>query len=808
MTDRKLFCYIVSILLFFGCTQTGFSQSSSVPFSYSLPANARTSAGVFKKDGTLIKTLWSGISYSAGSHNAVWDGTDDEGQLVPDSSYDIRILSNNVIYNWEGVIGNTSNVYSGSSVFHSFQTINSMAFTGSTGYYTTNYNETGTATFKINTASPQSKTSVLDKGGAINLVATDGNYVYWAGLDPYNQVTTYVYATRVSDDQQVSFSSGTPVSLTYISTPMSSCIDVGNNSNSTITGLAVQKTGNYLFVAHQKTNQLDVLNKTTGALVRTISSVAPIALTIDAADNLWISSGTTVSKYTVNGDGSLNAATITLTGFSAPLAIAVSPDNSTVVIADGGSSQQLKAYNNNNGTASWTYGQAGGYATDATVANDKFYFSDLDGINRSFVNFAPDGTFWVGDPGNNRSMHLTGNRTYINQIMFMPHFYACTVDPNNPTRAFADYLEFKIDYTKSLDPNNGSWTLVKNWGYNITGAYNDQSRLRTVVTLSNNRTYALVRHGSTFTIAELLPIGGLRFTGIDLPDGSYQLFADGSLRSGLFVTAIGNPSTYQSKPLSGFDGVNNPIWGPASIIATSPPATPTDPLSYGSGNTVITSSNVVVSFDAGLPPFGSSGYHLGGIRQGDNKWLWRTAPSTFKDYSGPFPADGSYDIGNRVQYGGSVALSVDRSIIWGYHGEFWKNSQTNKWNHVYDDGLFVGQFGITGPETNGIEAAAMMAGNALSASLVKDASGNAYLYHTDEFNHSGLHRWKITGLNTIQEQTIPVVLTSTTSQGLLGVYMDGSDLNNCNTKNTRVDPVVNFNWAAASSWWNSNYGSK
>jgi PA14 domain/Secretion system C-terminal sorting domain/PKD domain len=785
-TNCKLVSFVAYLILSV-VPFLGIAQSTTVPFTFSLSTAARTSAGVFRKDGTLIKTLWSGVNYSSGAHNAQWDGTDDQGMLVSDSSYDIRVLSNNVNYAWEGVVGNTSAQTSGSTVLRSFQTMNSMAIVGSTAYYTTNYNEITTATFKINTASPQSKTSISAKGGGINLVATDNNYVYWAGYDPFDLTKTYVYATRVSDDQQVTFSAGAPLSLVYITTPMVSCIDIGNNTNSTISGLAVQKTGNYLFVAHQKINRLDVLNKTTGALVRTISITAPAALAVDASGNLWMANGAVVSKYSVNTDGSLTPAIISLPAFSLPLAIAVSADNNTVVISDGGSSQQLKAYNNNSGNPSWIYGQPGGYVNDATVTNDKFYFTDIENVNRSFVSFAPDGSFWVGDPGDNRSLHFASDRTFIEQIMFMPHSYACTADPNNPSRAFADYLEFKIDYSKSLDPQNSSWTLVKNWGYNITSAYNDQSRFHTVVTLANGRTYGLVRHGNAWAIGELVPNGGLRLTGNETPDLTYQVNADGSMTSGLYIHA-GSLTPYINMPLKGFDGANNPIWGAANIVVPAPTFSPTDPRG---GNPVITSSNVVVSFDAGLNP----GFHLAGIKPGSNKWLWRTAASTSTSYSGAFPPDGSYDIGNRVQYGGSVVLAMDRSVIWGYHGEFWKNSQTNKWNQVYDDGLFVGQFGTTGPEGVG-EAAPMMAGNALAAAIVKDPSGNYYLYHCDESVHAGLHRWKITGLNTIQEQTIPVVLTDST-HGLLGIYIDGIDLNNFNIKTTRVDKTVNFNWGSA-----------
>jgi PA14 domain/Secretion system C-terminal sorting domain/PKD domain len=794
-TKSLLQFYIVYFLLSVGPLSV-FAQSSSVPFTFSLPTSARTSAGVFLKDGTLVKTLWSGVNYSSGTHTAIWDGTDDQGNITAANSYDIRVLSNNVTYTWEGVIGNTSVSNSGNTVLHAFQNMWAMAISGSTAYYATNYNENTTATYKLNNSSVQSKTAIDVTGGpgAVNLIATDNTNVYWAGADGFNSATTFVYATRTSDDQQVSFSSGKSVNLTYRGSPLQNCIDVGTNANATVTGLAVQKTGNFLFVAHQSLNQLNVFNKITGALIKSVSINAPTSLAIDGNDNLWIASGNSVIKYGVNADGSLKAAAITLSGFAAPLAIAVSPDNNTVVIADGGNSQQLKAFSNSNGAASWTYGQAGGYATDATVTNDKFYFLDLYGVNRSFLTFAPDGTFWVGDPGNNRSLHLDANRNFIAQIMFMPHFYDCAVDPNDPTRAFADYLEFKIDYSQSLDPYNGSWKLVKNWVYNVNSTNPNLGKFHRVATLSNGRTYGLIRDNYVWDVVELMSVGGLRFTGVSTPSLDYDLYPDGSLKTGLKGYTLGVPATFISEPLLGFDGSNNPQWGPATTIATSPPATQSDPI-YQSGNTTITSSNIAVAFDAGLPPRGSTGFHLGGIKLGTNKWLWRAAPVTFVGYTGPFPTDGSYDIGNSVQYGGSVVMALDRTVIWGYHGEFWKNSQTNKWNQVYDDGLFVGQFGITGPETNGVEAAAMMAGNALNAVIVKDANGNAYLYHCDESYHGGLHRWKITGLNTIQEQTIPVVWADS-SHGLLGEYMDGGDLNNMNTKTTRVDKTVNFSWGS------------
>ena len=190
---------------------------------------------------------------------------------------------------------------------------------------------------------------------------------------------------------------------------------------------------------------------------------------------------------------------------------------------------------------------------------------------------------------------------------------------------------------------------------------------------------------------------------------------------------------------------------------------------------------------------GSTEWHLGGVKPGGSDWLWRTARNTGNKYTGAYPADGAFDIGNGVKYAGSGAMVSGRNIIWGYHGESWKGSETNEWDHIYDDGLFIGQFGITGPEILRQEAPAMFAGNSFSAALTTDKSGNVYLYHNDESAHGGVHRWKISDLNSISEQSVPVVLNYG-QHGLLAQYYDGTDFNNLRIKTTRIDPSIDFNW--------------
>jgi hypothetical protein len=248
----------------------------------------------------------------------------------------------------------------------------------------------------------------------------------------------------------------------------------------------------------------------------------------------------------------------------------VSPDNSTITICDGGTSQQLKSFNTTTGASSWTHGTAGGYQSDATVSNSKWYFTDSSGVDfTGFITYQSDGTMWVGDGGNSRVQHIAADRSFIERVMYLGNSYSCTVDPNDSSRLFSDFREFHIDYTKTLDNGaNGSWTLVKNWGANITSKYADQyNRFKSVATLSNGHTYALIRNNSPSSIEvfELMPSGTLRATGITGLSTFTRMNPDGSLRD-VSAYSSGQPFTFTSQPLTGFDGSNNPIWGSPIIL--------------------------------------------------------------------------------------------------------------------------------------------------------------------------------------------------------------------------------------------------
>ena len=775
--------------------------------SFTLTSHLSTSAGVFKSDGTLVRTLWSGKKYDAGTYPVYWDRKDDNGNLVQDTTgLKVQVLSNNVKYEWEGArIGNTSTAFTGNTRHRAGEPFSCFAIVGDNIYYGANYEEGFTSQFRTNVSNTQQRISIGPSGSTNQVtqhVCTDGINVYWAGTDGVQPSETFIMATKVSDNSFFTFTYGETaqmdIGILYNSV-VSHMIDV----NSNITDIAVQKTGNKLFVSRKGLNQLQVLDKTTGQLLQTLAISGVGRLAIDRTDKLILSHGATIEKYTVNADGTIISTAVTFTGVTSPGAMAVSPDNNTVIVADDDVTKQVvKSFSNNTGgAATSTLGIPGGYMNDAAVNNNKFYFADSRRKYFTSLAYQDDGSFWVLDMGNYRMQHYNSSGVFIDRIMYMPSTYRLAVDPNTPTRVFANYLEFLIDYSKPLDANNGSWQLVKNWGANISTIYDQGDMIRAQITLSNGRTYGRLRgtgvNSNTNYVVELVEGGTTRLTSVTL-SGFTNILPDGTKIIKPNEPLAGGQVIYYKYPLTGFDSNNDPVWSSTSeTIATTPVLTNNDPIPAEDFNGKITSTDKIITFNPEKYTAGNGqDFHLGAIKKGDNKWLWKVSRGTAPGYIGDFPPDGSFDNFNTVQYAGGLSLVTGQNILWNYHGEFWKQSQTNKWNHYYDNGLFVGQFGALTSDYTGQESFPEGAGNVLAASVV-NVGGITYLYHCDESVNAAVHRWKITGLNTINVQTCNYTLGSSP--------IDGADLMAGLTRNITI--TNNNGWVSSAPYESNNNGN-
>ena len=816
---------IKNLLFFLFFSLNAIAQDGKFSFTISSPVT--TSAGVFKDDSILIKTLWNNKKYTSGTYTKYWDGTDETGKRItsPLSAYKIKVLTNNVQYNWQGTIGNNSDKMTGNTKHRGYYNcMTGLTFAGNYGYFCTGYSEGSPSIAKFHTSTPNQRIYIgteKTNNADVNYVATDGTNVYWGAFDAFSPNNSFVFSTSTTDDEDKNFANGIYYTTTH--GRAYNVISKYNSAQSLISGLAVQKTGIYLFVSRSELNQVQVLDKLTGALVHTLPYTNPRTLSIDANDNLWMASGTnTVSKYTVNANGSLTSTPIKLSGILDPIAIQVSSNGALISVADGGSSQQVKFYNSGTGTLVYILGTEGGYFKDATVSDNKFYFNDASGNRNIFIAYQSDNSFWVNDEGNSRVQHYNPLYGFINRIMALGATYSVFADKNNINKIFAENLEFEVDYSVQTLSGSDGWILKRNWGANISRIIYDGT-LRYQTTLSNSRTYALLRNRSLykFEVVEFSSSGQLRFTGIYTNGLDDILCSDGSIQD---YSLSGTKATFKRYPLTGFDTYGNPVWSKTpEILATaltddfSPsalgnPVAPPKSQIFSSTNKIVLYNSKAYSNNVG--PVIAKGYHLGLMQKGaNNNYLFQTEKSTHRNYNGPFPETGWFDVGNKVSdfAGGNVNI-IDRNIITSYHGEFWQDAQTNMYNHYYDNGLAIGQFGTTRPEVGFYNnAAAMMAGNALTPVFVKDGHGDLYLYHGDESDHSGVHRWKITGLNTIAEQVITIPFPAT-YDGVNSKYVDlmeglpFSKTLSTNTHGWSRNPATDFIIGKNTNNWGVNTG--
>ncbi len=742
-------------------------------FNFTLNISANTSAGVYNASGNLIRTLWNGVRYAVGSYKAIWSGVMDDGTIAPPGNYQVKVLTNNVQYTWEGVIGNSSTDFTGDYILKGNE-MEDMCFVGAKGFMALGYSEHAPAQKMFLTgnigklanerAEATTQTSLH--------VCTDGNIVYWAGGNYFNK-DSWVYGAYPADNASpyaamVPFSAGVAESFADASggaTYNNAISVIKANYGAFISSICVQKSGNLLFIARAGLNQLQILNKTSGAILQTLTYANAASLACDNSGNLFMVYNNVLHKFAVTAAGVLTESGTSFTGLNSPGYMDVSPDYSTVAIADN-DTRQVKFYSVNGGPPLNTLGTGVSYATSPYVDNYKFY-------SIGFVKYQPDGSLWVGDKENYRYLHFNADRTYKDQMAWVGQSRSASVDPNMPTRVFSGFVEYERDYSKTLDNGaNGSWKLKANWKANIPD-FDDYTRFTQVVTLTNNgvgHTYAIVRHtNNTYEIYELMPTGA-RATGIYPPGNPGRDIS----RDGTYISTenIGNDhmEAYKSS-FNGFDGSGNPIWGSRGVMATSPSHVSSyTPAFFNEPTTGVTNAstkyiwfNNSVPIDStryGVNPDRILGWHLGAVPIGKNAYSWKASKSTFTNYYGAYPNNGDFDIGNGwpQQHSLTHAMVYDKDIFWNVNAEFWKGGQINVWNHFYDDGLQVGNFGVSGMKNN--NGAAGMAGNAFGTAMAK-VGNDYYIYHCDESVHAGIHSWHVNGLNTISEQSMPITVSAT-----------------------------------------------
>lgn len=707
------------------------SSSSGTAFSFATTDMLNsTSAGVYNPDGTMVRNLWGNQFYTSGSHDTIWDGKDDNGNYLPNGNYRVVVQKNGIkkyqyanyrFGGWLGTVFNDADSISGGTKQHGTQ-LCGMEIMGHSIINFHTYLEGNTTADRTTTDHPRQKSGIGGLMGGTNfrtcndgktaycLASTDYSHYYIFGVDSAGTFSNF--ANQQGTDQGRS--------LLAIVTGVAS-------------GIAAQKNGQQNFVFLALNDTIKVYDRTGNFIRNNTVSPTPHLLACDQTNGIWAGN----KKYTVNSDGSLTGAGITVSGVIDLEQMAVSTDNTKISFVDGdSSSQQIKTYSNTTGALIWTLGQAGGYYHTANVSNDRFAFTVLFALDQTqtlpFIDYAPDGSFWINDCWSFRNMHFDANRNYIEKVAFLCPQYNTYMDRNNPSHVYAGYLRCTVDLT-SDDPQH-HWTLDKNFTQQIPTTVEGFEAFHIASTFSNGRSYAVLRNkndvGSTaskiFDITDTLRNTGVAFDWQGIMD------KDGNVAT---RPIYGANETH----LTGFDGSNNPIYtNVGNYIGFNVPIVDSVPQEATTFSKL--SDGSLVTIDPSTP----NGYHVGIIPHNGTSFTSLNAPSTGTYYQGEYGLDGAYNNGNGTTRPAGTLTTANNVIYWNHHGEFWGSSGQTSYHQLVDqyglplwvDGTLQDAGHILG------ECAPWNSGNALH-SQIAFYNGNYYLSYGDESRHGGVHIAKV-----------------------------------------------------------------
>jgi len=765
------------------------SHDGPVAFRYQLPMASRTSAGVFDQQGHLIKTLWSGRAEGAGWHGAEWDGIDENGHVgLRSDHYSIHVLSNNVRYTWDGLIGNTESAWTtSSSIWDGIgydPRDTRILCDGIPCWVTGGYAEGTSNLFRISSIKPNSPTEVSLDYRDQNVKFVDGDYdgsrLYLANSGSWFG-ESFVTVMDEVDGKPASFTTGhwvnTPFSWKKVS--LNVIDEAALKSSQGVGAIAVQdQRGALLAVAHPKDAEIVFFNKITGELVGSpIHGISAQSMGF-THEGLWVHAGSAV--YLISDPSGKNEMSSPLPGLSSPVYLTTNKTANRVYVLDGGTSQQVKIFSNK--VLVDSYGKKGGYTDwDPTITNDRLLIdntatSGQPTPNGSWIKVSRAGELWICDGGNAyRILHISSKGKYLGQILFSQGTYSLAASRTDPTRVFRGLIEYRMNYSQPLRPGDPSllpqeqrgWDMVRNWEVGAIGAHGSTLKLFkspvhagfvTVERLSNSRYYGQLVDDTGIRWEVELPLSGhlpLRYTGAVYSRAhTYMLQEDGSIA---LIEQDRRTVPFHSKlmvlALNGFDSQGNPVRSShpelKAEIKYAPQSEPPFDERGGWGMSAYLTPTVNGVYPAYLSvptnqDHTTSFPHLAGVRTGDETYIFHSHPERcmFRpDFKGGFPCKSGYG-----EHAGIGAQALGNFIFTAYDGQY--SSWGNTFCQFSEDGLLIGQFGQFDAVKDGELRGPGLAGNIAVARFVM-FGGNDYLYITSEGGHTPAQRWKIDNLQSV-----------------------------------------------------------
>lgn len=785
-------------------------------FRYDVPEGSKySSAGVFDGD-KLLRLLWGNQPETPGAGKlGKWDGRLDNLQRAAGGEYTIKVLTHGLETTWEGPGGNSSwpNANLG-TMQRGYQFLrNIVQATSGKLHYVKHFTEAESFVGYMLATDLKNKVELFPRWGVgttTRFNATDGSGVYATreNRNKGNETVMPSWTTAYSDSTGKLLA--LPNATSYTPDPdhpeqaerAINFLNPGDTSN-TPTGLAVQRSGNLLFMPYLG-NKVTVAHKTSGAILGSTAISSVSSGTVDGQDNPWFITAGQVTKFAADATtGALTSTGATLPGLVAPLTISAYGD--LIGVCDGGASQQFKLFRVSTQELLYTSPIAGGYVNNPNVSPQRFCFSDPAGsTDAPGLSLLADGSYWIVETTLCRAQHFSASHALIEQITYIDHAYQLAADQNNPSRIIVKGLEYAIDYSK---PWPDAAKLVKFWRPSFPKEFFklsnpkqsiELSPIGTLATLPNNRLYAWTRERERDVYREQeLGTTGTRLTGAT-ESAPVSMGADGSLNYAGFINS-GKDYETRARYLTSIDANGNPQRAAAvrvHIARNIGDQAPVDYSGYGYQNAFVrTASGKLVFFRGGLmrvlggKVYGD-GPHIGIATPGVEGYTALTAyATTGAEFRGEYPTDGSYNVGRHANYKageqkgyvGEQVRAAGELIYTNDPGEF-SGPQSKQQNiHIlhHSSGLAVLVWGPTYKDADASPTGYFpgMAGGVQMGEWVIDPINPdlGYVYEVDE-GAFGFARWMVKYLNTIKLTTVGTVRTAAATQYTRRLASDTADL--------------------------------
>lgn len=736
--------------------------------AYPTRPEAGVESAAVVRGNSIVRSLYS-IKPKSGDEPIVWpDRLDDNGNLVADAAgLEVIRELNNIEASWAGTINNTSTARTGAKVQNNSHNITDMLRLGSYVWRVFGYGEGEESNIDkvhVDRLNEHIQIHKQDTFGAYRL-AKYGQEIWVSGVKiDYNSqrnvnvfkcfaIRIHASATDTGDvDVQVPGSVAIPSGTEGITYYALALLDspeilspeqpgyVAWNKAEVISDHDVNSQ--FLVLARAGLNRVEVWGKDNNELVATHELSDPHTLAFTSDNTLTITTGTTVSTYSLGDDGGLQLldGITPPAGLTEPVKVRVSPDGTKLLVTDGNrlndtrstATHRFYIFDAATGQQAWARGRQEDYRIDARVYDDKYClintkeFTSPSADTTAFASWHDDKHVWLGDIGNGRYQLVsieTGEVVAV--VSWEGYHYALGLVANDVVngkgKLLVSYKQWEVDLDliaeQDITPDNGAYRLTHNYSLCWRAEYDDKyNRLAMPTKFTNGRTFAFLQHQRPVDPTAAVDFHLLLVEKTDLrviytdqkfpigtvlePDLSLTTYESAPDDKG--VGALDRVLTRYTQPFAGYDANGVPQWGAKQRVWNTQPLLVSDPISNGvfptrssrSSNNRYLTYSIDVSYNG--QPGGTGGRgtgNHGGIMEEDGTdFLSQFLPSTKRDYyEGNLPVD-KFEDSNGTRVGGSYSYAVGDTFFLGANNEFWKGKATFDWKFYSDLGLMRGEW--------------------------------------------------------------------------------------------------------------------